>query len=206
MLQASSACLQHSTALQGRNNCRCIKHHNAPRFQCTTAAALSSAVGSNTGLSAERQKQAGWAQRTMEKQDKEIKRLDNMSDRLQRRLLDLDLDEAVADVSRIHSNSAASSSDLSSSKNKESTAGIRRNKRSRAARVRRSRPFPPSPEVLVALLRRTDSKRALLRELDVQSPRAGESMSACCLGNPRGLRTGKRGVRVSTRQCGAVQG
>ncbi|GLC36050.1 hypothetical protein PLESTF_001253200 [Pleodorina starrii] len=136
-----------------------------------------SSVGSGHECSSKRNQDIGWAQGIAESQRKQIRRLNRISDRLQNQLLDLDLDDSTGDegdAARIRSNSAASSSHSDIlRRSRRSRIRTKGRFRSRTAQGTFASPrVPPSPEVLVALLRRAEAKRSLLRELNVRSPKA----------------------------------
>ncbi|GFR48588.1 hypothetical protein Agub_g10491 [Astrephomene gubernaculifera] len=102
----------------------------------------------------ERRRKTAWIQRRARKQQKQLKGLEWAEERLLDKMLDLDDEGCNA---RLCSNALASSStsgDLNSSRSHQ----------------RLSRLVPPSPEVLMAMLRGVNAKRALLEELDVRNP------------------------------------
>ncbi len=116
---------------------------------------------------------ARWEDAIASNQREHLHRALRNTRRLQSRLLDLDfdcdadvtdlsaeLDEDVAQT-RAKSGSSASTSDAYPARRRDVTAPV----------------VPPSPEVLMALLRQAQAKRSRLEELDVRSPRAGMPLS-----------------------------
>ncbi|GIL72361.1 hypothetical protein Vretimale_4139 [Volvox reticuliferus] len=189
MLQAYFPCALHGSAKSEWGASSTCRRRIASTVLCAIGSvdSPSPVEGSRRGRSSQQRQQSGWDQRVAEKQSTTLKRLDKISDRLRNQLLDLDLDGEDADndtVARASSNAAASSSNCSNkselsrriTNGKHSgNMGLEKGRRGRPLRTTSFQPVPPSPEVLVALLRRAETKRALLQELDICSPRAVSS-------------------------------
>ncbi|GIL43660.1 hypothetical protein Vafri_1335 [Volvox africanus] len=179
MLQACFPCALHGSATSGWGASTSYRR----RLTFTISGAIgsvdnaSAVEGRRRGRSSRQHQQRGWDQRVAEKQNTALKNVDKISDRLRNQLLDLDLDGDDGDRdtdARTSSNAAASSSD-SSNGTGSSKRTRKGNMGGRSLRTASYQPVPPSPEVLVALLRRAETKRALLQELDICSPRAVSS-------------------------------
>ncbi|GLI68676.1 hypothetical protein VaNZ11_013162 [Volvox africanus] len=183
MLQAGFPCALHGSAKSGWGASASFRR----RLLFTISGAIGS-VGSPSavegrlrGRSSWQRQQSRWDQRVAEKHNIALKHLDKISDRLQKQLLYLDLDGEDGDrdtFARPSSDAAASSSDSnngSKSYRRTRTGKHGHNMGGQSLRTASYQAVPPSPEVLVALLRRAETKRALLQELNICSPLAVSS-------------------------------
>lgn len=151
-----------------RQELRCLQWNRFSQV-ATQAAAVTEATrsGKPRNPAAGKDRLARWEDAIAANQRELLHRTMRNTQRLQSRLLDLDLDTDAdttdlsaalnEDAERANSGSSASTSHSYPARRRAVSAPV----------------VPPSPEVLMALLRQTQAKRSRLEELDVRSPRAG---------------------------------